>query len=261
MRARTMSQLQGHARRILLHLLTGAMLATVVGSPARAEDALTPYRPLRYDDDFTYLRDPARHDDSWDPIKFVPLGDPDTYVSLGGELRERLDHFSQPAFGLAHGRASLDDLLHRLLLHGDLHLGPDVRVFLQLGNHAAAGKGNLTGPTDVDRLDVQQAFLDLSAHPGPGELTVRLGRQEMAFGSQRLVSVREPPNVRRSFDDVRAFWVQGDVRIDAFATRPVKDKAGWFDDEPDPQQSFWGAYATAKLSGVPGVSFRRRLHW
>lgn len=41
----------------------------------------------------------------------------------------------------------------------------------------------------------------------PGEqLAVRVGRQELKLGSSRLASVRESPNVRRTFDGIRVSW-------------------------------------------------------
>ncbi|MGH9630016.1 MAG: alginate export family protein [Bryobacteraceae bacterium] len=46
-------------------------------------------------------------------------------------------------------------------------------------------------PADEDHLDVHQAFVDAGLwQSGSGSLTLRLGRQEMAFGSLRLVSFR-----------------------------------------------------------------------
>jgi len=52
-------------------------------------------------------------------------------------------------------------------------------------------------PTDRDDLDLHQAFADLRVpFSGSDELTLRAGRQEMAYGSQRLISVRESPNNR-----------------------------------------------------------------
>jgi hypothetical protein len=79
------------------------------------------------------------------------------------------------------------------------------------------------------------------ADPDP---ILRLGRQEMAFGSQRLVAIRDAPNVRRNFDGVRLGGTFDDVRVDAFATRPVQQQQGIFDDISDPRQAFWGVYTT-----------------
>lgn len=194
----------------------------------------------------TALQDPTKRTDVWDPIKYIPLSfDPSWALSLGGELRERFEYYSNPDFGL-QGQMADGYLLHRLLLHADLHLGPYVRTFLQLGNHLAPGK-DLAPPPYLDRLDVQQAFLDLRlpiAAAADLDPVLRIGRQEMVFGSQRLVSVRDAPNVRRSFDGVRIGDTINEVRVDAFLTRPVLLKKGVFDDGPNHDQAFWGVYAT-----------------
>ena len=240
------------------------MLASILwlGDPATAraaDPALQPgedvpaYASSRFDEDYRYLADPARRTDFWDPIKYIRLGrDPDTYLSLGGEVRERYEYFRHPDFGL--GTSGHDDyLLQRLLLHADLHLGTAFRTFVQLGEHEKWGGEGPPGPTDEDRLDLQQGFVDGSLGLGPGRATLRIGRQEIAFGSQRLVSVRESPNIRRSFDGFRAFWQDGGQRLDAFLTRPVELDHGTFDDNPDKDQAFWGVYATAHPGLIPGL--------
>ena len=232
-----------------------AVIGGLLSAPtcARAQATLSPYQPSRYDDDFTFLRDPSASDDFWDPIKYIALGSPDTYLTLGGELRERIDDDSEPQFGLVRNRNHLTDIQQRILVNGDLHLGPQARIFVQLGNYLLAGKGNLSGPADQARLDLQQAFLDLSTSIAPGRITLRLGRQEMAFGSQRLVSLREPLNVRRSFDGVRAIYTSGGLEANAFLTRPVKNFGGPFGDTSDPGQAFWGVYATMPVPAVVGL--------
>lgn len=229
-------------------------LSAIPTAEAQTTEIHVPYQAQRYDDDFSYLADPAKRSDFWDPIKYVPLDESgDAYVTFGGEVRERLDHFDSPLFGLRH-RNSEDDLLHRLLLSADVHLGQQLRAFLQFGDHLEAGKGNLRSPTDLDRLDVQQAFFDYRSVAGSKDgMTLRVGRQEISLGSQRLVSQRESPNIRRSFDGVRAFYVDGDTRVDAFFTKPVADKPGIFNDQPDETQLFWGVYAVLPVSFVPGL--------
>ena len=81
-------------------------------------------------------------------------------------------------------------------------------------------------PLDVNRLDLLQGFIDVSIPAGPGTLTLRPGRQEIGLGSSRIVSVRNGPNVRQSFDGARLFWRDGSTRIDAFYVRPVETKRG-----------------------------------
>jgi len=240
--------------------LTAVSLLITLGAAAgqaalgQTAEISVPYQFQRFDDDFRYLRDPAKQKDPWDPIKYVPLDrDPDFYLTFGGELRERFDHFNSPFFSLRR-RNSEDALLHRLLLNADLHLGPMVRTFLQFGDHLEGGRGNLRSPTDLDRLGIQQAFIDFNLGQGPTEgTTLRVGRQEMSFGSQRLISVRESPNIRRSFDGARAFYQDGDFRLDAFVTKPVQNKPGVFDDQPDESQRFWGLYAVTPVAVIPSL--------
>ena len=48
--------------------------------------------PLRYDEDYRDLGDPACRSDPIDRIKYIPIGRSDgRYISIGGEIRERYD--------------------------------------------------------------------------------------------------------------------------------------------------------------------------
>ena len=78
-------------------------------------------------------------------------------------------------------------------------------------------------------------------------LTLRIGRQEMAFGSGRMIDLREGPNVPLSFDGFRLSWKSPGWQVDGFATRPVQNKPGFFDDPPQHDFAFWGLYATHPL--------------
>lgn len=234
-------------------LALAAASCSAFGQSLPAPAAATPaYKFLRYDEDYRYLQDPALRGDPWDPVKYIPLGTGGAFLSLGGELRERFEDYSAANFGVP-GKTGDSYLLHRILLHADLHAGDRLRGFVQLGNHLALGK-DAAAPPYEDRLDLQQGFVDwrvpLSAD-ARSDPNLRVGRQEMAFGSQRLVSVRDAPNVRRAFDGVRLGGATSDVRIDAFATRPVLLKAGDFDDQPNHAQGFWGVYATFPRTVIP----------
>ena len=55
----------------------------------------------------------------------------------------------------------------------------------------------MSPPTDVDQFDLQQGFADLKVSVRQNaSVTFRGGRQEITFGSGRLVDVREGPNIR-----------------------------------------------------------------
>ncbi len=56
------------------------------GPPPFFPTGPAPFRYLRYEEDFSDLRDPARRTDPWDLLKFIPLNpDATSYLTLGGE--------------------------------------------------------------------------------------------------------------------------------------------------------------------------------
>jgi hypothetical protein len=233
---------------LLVSLVCSATLAAQPGwSPP-------PFKPLRYEEDYRYLADPTKRRDFWDPVKYIPLGGrADTYLSFGGEWRERFESTENPDFGL-EGVKQDDVLLHRFLLSADLHAGPAFRTFVQLGSHFQTGRTDGSQPTDENRLDLQQAFADLAPPIAALEgLTLRGGRQEMSYGSSRLVSVREGPNVRRNFDGARTLYRAGERSLDAFLVRPVEIERGVLDDHGDDDQTFWGAYGVTPVPWVEGL--------
>jgi hypothetical protein len=238
------------------------LLVAALDAPAQENGGPEPppFRALRYEEDYSYLRDPARRMDPLDPLKRIQLGpSPEVWLSLGGEARWRYENLHNPDLGLGQPPPPGHDdyLLQRLLLHGDLRLGPNLRLFAQFGDFRVTRRRSAISATDDNPFDIVQGFADLALSPGLTEgdrLTLRAGRQELSFGSQRLVSVREGPNVRRAFDTARAIWEGGGYRLDAFASRPVelrRDRA--LDDRSNTEQAFWGAYGTGPVPGLGGL--------
>ncbi len=204
---------------------------------AHAAEVAPPFKLIRADEDYSYLADTGRQVDLDDQLKYIQFSNTG-HLTLGGELRERFDDLDAPKFGIGASRDRY--LLQRVLLHADAHIDDHARVFIQLGNENALNKDRPYSVSDVDRIDLQNAFVDFVADPDVG-LTLRLGRQELAFNAtQRFVSVREGPNVRQSFDGARATWAGRTTRLDAFVTRPVSYRPGSFDDRSDPSQRFYG---------------------
>ena len=206
------------------------------------------YQSLRFEEDYRYLRDPARRTDVWDVIKYVPLRDDGAwYLSLGGELRERYEYFHNALWGQGP-QDETGFLLQRYMLHADMHMGEYVRVFGQLKSGLESGRTGGPRPPDEDELDLHQAFVDVAVHP---QLTLRAGRQELSFGSSRLISVREGPNVRQSFDGLRVLLTTAPWQIDAFVTVPVETNRRIFDDASDDTRVFWGLYVVRPLALLP----------
>lgn len=225
------------------------LAATCAWAPGAERPA---FQTLRYNEDWLFLQDSSQRTDWLDPVKFIPLQDTNVYVSFGGEARERYEYFANYNWG----KGPQDDngyWLQRYMVHGDLHLGPDVRFFAQFKSGLEDGRNGGPRPPDRDDFDLHQAFLDVTGHiTADDAVTLRLGRQELSFGSQRLVSVRESPNVRQSFDGASAILKVGQWQLTGFLTRPVETQTGIFDDAPDPARWFWGAYAVYPLPILPG---------
>lgn len=233
-----------------------ALVAGLLTFPATlwADEAAQPDpypKVLRYEEDYRYLADPTKRSDFWDPIKFIPLtASKESYLTIGGEWRERYENFDPPAFGLT-GIDHDGFVLHRLLLSGDLHLGEEFRTFVQLGSHFESGRKGLPVSTDDDDLDLQQGFLetkfDLTEVTSAG---LRAGRQEIVLGSGRLVTIREGTNVRRSFDGARAMLRSAGYNVDALWAETVELEEGLFDDEPNSDEALWGLYGVLPAPGI-----------
>jgi Alginate export len=220
-------------------------------APSPSLQSPPPFQSLRYEEDWSYLKDESMRSEWLDGMKYIPLNNRGWYLSLGGEARLRYEYFDQFNFGLG---PQDDDgyLLQRYLLHADAHFGKRVRVFTQL--QSAIGSGRNGGPrlTDDDRLEAHQAFLDLKFGNEGKSLTVRVGRHEMDFGSGRLISAGEGLNVRRSFDGLRLIYRQGPWLANGQVNKLVSVKRGLFNDGPDPSQTFWGVGATRSRPKIGG---------
>jgi Alginate export len=155
-------------------------------------------------------------------------------------VRERFEDFSASDWG-RDPRGVTDFLIQRVMPCVDLHVGSHFQGFLTLTSNLVWGRD--PRPLDRDDLDLLQAFGALSF----GSLTVRGGRQEIQYASSRLVSIREGPNVRLSFDGLRLSQRLGKWQVDGFALVPVRVRPGVFDDRPEPGQSFLGIYATGPV--------------
>ena len=203
----------------------------------------TGFKPLRYDDDYTGLKKDSTP--GWyTKTKYNPLSKNGAmYFSLGGETRYQYFYFKHEDWGEAP-KDKDGYILTRYLAHVDFHAGKYVRSFIQLQSSLANGK--LTRPSGVEenQLDLHQAFIDivLPVFSKPQKLLFRFGRQELMFGSQRLVAVRDGPNNRQSFDGVKLMYSNDRFKADAFFSHYVLSRQNIFDDGFNKNTKFWGTY-------------------
>jgi hypothetical protein len=208
------------------------------------------YTPVRWNEDYSYLKS-APKTDLFDPFKYIPLGPDDWYVSLGGQVRERYEYFNNLNFSPASPPAPPQDedgyYLTRIFAHADFHFGPNVRVFVQGKSSMEDGREGGPRPVDADEVDVQQLFADLKFDlGGKNSSTVRVGRQDLLYGAQRLISPLDWTNNRRTFEGGKVSNVLGAHTLDLFWVRPVDVDKEELNDG-DGQTSFAGIYDTIAL--------------
>ncbi|MEJ8819479.1 alginate export family protein [Lacibacter sp. H407] len=176
-------------------------------------------------------------------IKYIPLKkSTSSYVSVGGEYRYQLQYLKNEDWGDAANK-EYTAIYNRLLLHSDFHMGKRFRFFGQLVSTTVAGKEPPFRSIDENRLDIQQIFADFSLlKNSESKLILRAGRQELLYGSQRLIAVREGPNNRLSFDAVKAFYEKEHLQLDLFYSRPVRNRTGVFDDPINRNEKLWSVY-------------------
>jgi hypothetical protein len=224
------------------------MAAAITAAQAQTDQPTSPAEPVRTytllgeDEDWSFLKDPSLRQDLWDPLKYIPLGRDGWYLSIGGGAREVLEQVGNDNWGKQPYTNTF--YLERYVLHTDWHFGKYFRTYVEFKSDWESFRRGGPRPIDEKKFDFEEAFVELGAEEGDNWIAVLAGRQELNYGSGRLVSVREGPNVRQSFDGARLKSRVGGWRIDGWAVRPDLDKPGYFDNVPDHGTAFWGVYAT-----------------
>lgn len=180
-------------------------------------------------------------------LRYVPLMEDDrgVYATFGGEARIRWERLDPQRFGLAGGKP-FTARGERLFLHADLHRD-EWRVFVQL-SAASEVHWPVARPADKSEPDVAQSFVDweFNGKPTAGVPTerLRIGRFELPFTTNRLVGVNDPANLRRTFQGGMLDFGLGRIPVTAFATRPMINETGGFDDHWSRSERFSGIDAT-----------------
>lgn len=215
---------------------------------AQPQQPAAPYASLRYEENYAALRDPSRRTDALDKLKFIGLNRTRTaYLTLGGEARLRYQYFRHEAWGLTP-YATTSSLEQRYLLLADVHLGRGLRIFGEVQSSQQNFRPGGPAALEEDKLDLHQAFVEVMLPlADSASLTLRPGRQELYYGSGKLVAPREALNTRLSFDAARLLLRVRQWRVDAFVAQPVLNKPGFWDNQRNRQQTFWGLYATGTV--------------
>lgn len=206
---------------VLLTMSAASALAqSAPASPSTPKPAVATaapeFRNLRFDESWTQART-GRWDDQ---LKHLPLaGTHPVYLTLGGQLRWREE------FVRAFNTTPVNDdhSQSRLLLSADVVAGNRRswygRAFGELRDAQSYGRTLPGGarPTDLDRSDAQNLFVEA----GFAKSFVRVGRQEIALGRERLFGVPDWANTRRGSQGLRAQLIWNRFAVDVVDARPV----------------------------------------
>ncbi|WP_197444277.1 alginate export family protein [Maioricimonas rarisocia] len=204
-----------------------------------------PGGPLRYNEDWSLLRNPEnRQGEWWERFKYIPVDDSaETYLTLGNEVRARYEWLGDPNWG-EQETDSGGYFWFRTLPTADLHVGDHLRLFGEFIVAPSAGVDPEPTGLDDDVADVLQAFAEIRCSDST---IIRGGRRVLNIGSGRLVSTRYGVNTLQAFDMAEVFL--GDEKASLFVLygRPVDAEVGSFNDDWSRARQGWTVYWTRDL--------------
>ncbi len=222
------------------------LVMQVVGSSVYGQ-MRPPFQTLRFEEDHSFLKDTSIIAKPLDKLKNIEIGS-SGLLSLGGEINQTFEYVRTPFADQTEDAYWLS----RLMVHGNLELGRGFRFFGELGSGTISGRRN--GPRVIDRDDLY--VLNLFGEYRGNQWNVRVGRQELTYGGENLISIRNGTNVRYTFDAAKVWWEQSSWRVDAFAGTFVNTNPGFFDNPvlDTDGDILWGLYAAFRPGkGLPQI--------
>lgn len=178
------------------------------------------------------------------------------WLRFSGEIRLRGDGMLGDFF-----MPDTDDanLLTRLRLNMQIKATSWMNFYFQAQDARLIGPAHTASlPTlQRDTMDLRLGYVELGGEQESASL--RLGRQELAFGEERLIGPANWLNTPRSFDAASATFRFGGIRLDAFTASVVKIHDGQFN-EVTPGNYISGLYSSfSKL--VPKAKVEPYFFW
>ena len=223
----------------------------------------------RFEEDYSYLRDPTRSTDFFSPLKYIAIDrDRDIYLTLNSEARFRYDYTGyrnlavapaatpsrvpggQAAFTPATGVSNNQLYKQRYALGGDLHLGPNLRLYGELyhGQQTGHAVGPVVPGNQRSKLAAVNAFGEVWDIGDGVKTGLRAGRQQVYLGNNLQVRANVSTNLPSPvFDGFRTYRDWGDARVDAFAFNLVQFQNGILQDDDNPHVNLWGFYGSYDL--------------
>jgi hypothetical protein len=164
-----------------------------------------------------------------------------SWLYVGGQVRARGEGFSGSS--LVPGR-DYQDAMTRIRLDLGIKFTSWLRVFGEGQDARVFNYFTRPDPTNAeDTADLRQAYVEL------GNLqdlhwAARVGRQELAFGEERLIGVADWTNVTKFFDAARLTYSSSYANLDVFSASIVNPVIGAMDHHLDGNNlhGFYGSF-------------------
>ena len=227
-------------------MCVAAELALAIPSGTSSDDAEAPPAAL-----------PA-HNGAWmkdlSPSQLLPA-----WFQVGGQVRGRFE--SPSGTSLAN---SSNDNYYLSRIRVDLTVKPVawLRFFVQAQDARVGAYNTAPAPTTLyDPMDLRQGYLAF-LHEGKWGVQLRAGRQEMAFGSERVIGPADW-GMSRTFDAVDLSISHGRAKVDLFAGSAVQIDSTRFD-RHKPGEHVYGAYGSIRnvlpnMTLEPYILFKQTL--
>lgn len=185
-----------------------------------------------------------REPDPFDFLKRIRLGD-NFMFTLGGEWRYR---YNNEVNSRQSGKDNVYDLT-RTRIYADFWYRDIFRIYGEFINAQSFNQD--LPPLAIDQYNPN--FLNLFADLKVATILkqavyLRGGRQELLYGSERLISPLAWANTQRTFQGSKVFWQNEKLSLDGFVVQPVIPSANSFA-SVNWQQIFsgiWGTYRPTK---------------
>ena len=178
------------------------------------------------------------------------------WIRFNGEYRTRFEGIG----GIAYKPDSSDAfLLSRLRLN--LRVSPTswMRFQVQAQDSQVMWRNpKPDGPPFENTFDLRQGYVEFGHSDNP-LLTLKVGRQELVFGEQRLIGHLNWTNTARSFDAAHLTIKHGNYKVDAFASSVVNIKEGTFD-KSSGGNDLHGAYGSIEKL-IPNATVEPYVLW
>jgi len=179
-----------------------------------------------------------------------------SWVHFNGEYRTRFEGVGGLGF-----KPNTDDafLLGRLRLNMKISPVSWMRFQFQAQDSQAMGRNaKPDAPPFEDTFDLRQGYVEFGNSDKPA-ITLKVGRQELAFGESRLIGPLPWTNVARTFDAARLTVKYGKYKVDTFASSVVNAREGRFD-KSSGGNDLHGAYGSMEQV-IPKATLEPYVFW